>query len=82
MAGPRVTVAGDRRPVVNYAAGCGRLRRAGQRRQLDSALARLVAHSWVVDWRIMPRGLNGEAHALAADGRAGRPCWLVGPAFQ
>eukprot|EP00969_Alexandrium_andersonii_P075972 3349331-Alexandrium_andersonii.AAC.1 len=40
--GPRITIAGDCRPVVNYAAGCGRLRRADQHHLLDSALARLV----------------------------------------
>eukprot|EP00969_Alexandrium_andersonii_P087924 3878867-Alexandrium_andersonii.AAC.1 len=54
----------------------------GQHRRLDAALARLVAHGWVVDWRFTPRVLNGEAHALAADSRAHRPCWLVGPAIR
>eukprot|EP00969_Alexandrium_andersonii_P132385 5853521-Alexandrium_andersonii.AAC.1 len=80
--GPHVTVAGDCRPVVNYTASFGKLKQAGQHRQLDGALARLVVHGWVVDWRIIPRSLNGKAHALAADGRAGRPCRLVGPAFH
>eukprot|EP00969_Alexandrium_andersonii_P294035 12995464-Alexandrium_andersonii.AAC.1 len=69
-------MAGECRTVINYAAGCGRLRRAEPRHFLDGALARLIAHGWVVRWRIVPRTLNGEAHALAADGRAGRPCWL------
>eukprot|EP00969_Alexandrium_andersonii_P323547 14295291-Alexandrium_andersonii.AAC.1 len=44
--GPRETIAGDCRPVVNYAAGCGRLRNAAQHHALDAALARLVVHGW------------------------------------
>eukprot|EP00969_Alexandrium_andersonii_P016890 740225-Alexandrium_andersonii.AAC.1 len=54
FAGPRAIVAGDCRPVVNYAAGVGRLRQADQNRRLDGALARLVVHGWVVDWLITP----------------------------
>eukprot|EP00969_Alexandrium_andersonii_P137524 6082490-Alexandrium_andersonii.AAC.1 len=77
--GPRVTIAGDCRPVVNYAAG---LRKADQHHLLDSALTRLVVHGWAVDWRILPRSLNGEARSLAADGRAGKPCRPVGPTFR
>eukprot|EP00969_Alexandrium_andersonii_P086373 3807729-Alexandrium_andersonii.AAC.1 len=64
IAAPRVSIAGDCRPVVDYAAGFGRLRSADQHLLLAAALAELVVDGWVVDWCAIPRSLNGEAHAL------------------
>eukprot|EP00969_Alexandrium_andersonii_P137002 6060467-Alexandrium_andersonii.AAC.1 len=44
--GRRVVVAGDCRPVLAYAAGAGRLRRAEQHFRLGGPLADVATHGW------------------------------------
>eukprot|EP00969_Alexandrium_andersonii_P229965 10156966-Alexandrium_andersonii.AAC.1 len=67
-----MVIAGDCRPVLAYATGTGRLRRAELGYKLDGALASAAVRGWRIDWRAIPCDLNQEAHRLAAAGRAGR----------
>eukprot|EP00969_Alexandrium_andersonii_P133490 5903347-Alexandrium_andersonii.AAC.1 len=64
-----VVIAGDCRPVVSYAAGCGRLSSRVAHVCVDSAMTTALARGWDIEWRVVPKSENWDAHETAAAGR-------------
>eukprot|EP00969_Alexandrium_andersonii_P183267 8097419-Alexandrium_andersonii.AAC.1 len=62
-------MAGDCRPVVSYAAGCGQLAARAAHACVDRAIATALARGWDIEWRIVPKRENWDAHEAAALGR-------------
>eukprot|EP00969_Alexandrium_andersonii_P264765 11702351-Alexandrium_andersonii.AAC.1 len=48
------------------------LRNIAQHRALDRLAGQLAVHGWHVEWRLVSRRENQEAHDLAVAGRQGR----------
>lgn len=58
-------VAGDCPAVVRWCAGAARLRDASIRVALGAGLADTTASGWRVEWTVVPRRANVDAHTLA-----------------
>ena len=63
----RARMVGDCAPVVRHAAVTARLRLVHRRHPIDAGLARALAQGWTLDWQLVERRLNREAHLLATE---------------
>eukprot|EP00969_Alexandrium_andersonii_P328956 14535442-Alexandrium_andersonii.AAC.1 len=57
--------------MIAYLAGCGSLRNIVQHRTLDRLAGQLAVRGWQIEWRLVSRRENREAHDLAIAGRSG-----------
>ncbi len=60
-----VHIAGDRRDLVQYSAGVGRIRQPVVALPLEAALQGFALEGRSVSWGLLPRSANREADALA-----------------
>eukprot|EP00969_Alexandrium_andersonii_P284421 12574213-Alexandrium_andersonii.AAC.1 len=56
------------RDSISYAAGCGRLASRAAHASIDRAIAAALARGWDIEWRLVPKRENWDAHEAAALG--------------